>query len=46
MRGVTQLDGLIGQAYDCILQPEGWGELLESCARLVGGESSVVYVKP
>jgi DNA-binding CsgD family transcriptional regulator len=46
MPGVTEVDALIGQAYDCILEPEGWGELLESCARLVGGESGVVYVKP
>ena len=46
MPGITEVDALIGQAYDCILEPEGWGELLESCARLVGGESGVVYVKP
>ena len=46
MPDITEVDALIGQAYDCILEPEGWGELLESCARLVGGESGVVYVKP
>jgi DNA-binding CsgD family transcriptional regulator len=46
MPSISELDTLIGQAYDCVLEPEGWGELLESCARLVGGESGVVYVKP
>jgi DNA-binding CsgD family transcriptional regulator/PAS domain-containing protein len=41
-----ELDSLIGQAYDCILDPEGWGALLDSCARFAGGDTAVVYVKP
>jgi DNA-binding CsgD family transcriptional regulator/PAS domain-containing protein len=46
MPSVMEMDALIGRAYDCVLEPDGWDELLESCARLVGGESGVVYVKP
>ena len=38
MPSVMEMDALIGRAYDCVLEPDGWDELLESCARLVGGE--------
>ena len=24
MPDITEVDALIGQAYDCILEPEGW----------------------
>ena len=41
-----ELDSLIGQAYDCVLDPEGWGALLDACARFAGGDTAVVYVKP
>jgi hypothetical protein len=41
-----KLDSLIGQAYDCVLDPQGWGELLGSCARFTGGDTAVLYVKP
>jgi DNA-binding CsgD family transcriptional regulator/PAS domain-containing protein len=41
-----ELESLIGQAYDCVLDPEGWGALLDACARFAGGDTAVVYVKP
>lgn len=46
MPRVSEIDMLIGHAYDCIFQPEGWGDLLDSCAQLVGGDAGVIYLKP
>jgi DNA-binding CsgD family transcriptional regulator len=40
-----ELDALISQAYDCVFEPEGWSDLLQSVALLVGGNSGLVYVK-
>jgi PAS domain-containing protein len=40
-----QLEALIDQAYNCMFETQGWGDLLNSLAQFVGADSSLVYVK-
>ena len=39
MPSLSEVDRVIGQAYDCLVEPDGWGNLLTSCAKLVDGDS-------
>ena len=43
---VTQIDKLIGQAYEMVPDTDGWDDLIASLAHLVGGELGVIYIKP
>ena len=45
-RGAPTRLRLIGQAYDCEIESERAGALLDACARFAGGDTAVVYVKP
>jgi DNA-binding CsgD family transcriptional regulator len=44
--GASDIEHFIGQVYDCTLDRDEWSSLLASCARLVGGETALIYVKP
>jgi DNA-binding CsgD family transcriptional regulator/PAS domain-containing protein len=37
---------VIEQAYDCVVEEDGWDELLASYARLVGADSGLMYLVP
>ena len=41
----TQADRLIARAYEALCDGDSWDDLLDSCVRLAGGESGVIYVK-
>jgi DNA-binding CsgD family transcriptional regulator len=43
---VSEVDRLIGRAYDCLVEQDSWDSLLASCTELVGGDSAAIYVKP
>jgi DNA-binding CsgD family transcriptional regulator len=45
MSGPVLTDEIVGQLYDCVLNPDGWRDLLAQCAQLVGGDTAVVYVR-
>ena len=46
MPGASEIDQVIGQAYDCVFEHDGWDNLFASYAKLVGGDSGLIYVKP
>jgi hypothetical protein len=43
---MTQIDKLIGQAYEMVPNTDGWDDLIASLAHLIGGDSGVIYIKP
>jgi DNA-binding CsgD family transcriptional regulator len=46
MKRLSEVDRLIGQTYDCLTEENGWQELLASYARLIAGDSGLIYLKP
>jgi DNA-binding CsgD family transcriptional regulator len=46
MTRLSEVDRLIGQTYECLVEEDGWRELLASYARLIGGDSGLIYLKP
>jgi DNA-binding CsgD family transcriptional regulator len=42
----TTVDKVVEQAYDCVVEEDGWNRLLVSYARLVGADSGYVYLTP
>ncbi len=45
-RDAARIDGIIAQAYECLLDPAGWDGLLTELAQFVGAESALIYVRP
>jgi DNA-binding CsgD family transcriptional regulator len=46
MQRTTQIEDIIDRVYESVLDPAGWEAVLASCARRLGGESAILYLKP
>ena len=46
MPTASTVDGIIEEAYDCVVKEDRWDELLASYARLVGADSGLIYLRP
>jgi DNA-binding CsgD family transcriptional regulator len=45
MNKTSRADEVIRQAYDCVVEDDGWNRLLASCAHLVGADSGLIFMR-